>query len=74
MPRSTPTLPHAGCTFVHPAEHPQAEPVRTWAAHVDAGRIGTRPPPNPDALAILHATDALFRSFRNPRSVWERGA
>ena len=60
--------------FVDPAQHPEADRVRAWQTHVDAGRIGGNPPMPADVLARLRATEALFRSLRTPGLAPEHGA
>jgi hypothetical protein len=67
-------LQAAAAAFIDPAQHPETEQVLSWQAHLDAGRIGGNPPPNPAVTANLLATDALFRSFNRRRPVWERHA
>jgi hypothetical protein len=44
--------------------HDMLEAIARWEAHVDAGRIGTRVPPDPHVAENLARTDALFRSFQ----------
>lgn len=43
------------------------DPVtRAWSDHLDAGRIGTRVPPQPGAREAAERTAALFRRLAGP--------
>jgi hypothetical protein len=55
------------------ALNPEHDAVRRWQAHVDAGRIGTRPAADATIVANRAATDALFRSIARDRRALSRG-
>jgi|GEM_PF-4740806 len=47
----------------HAANHPTPTIADEWQAHVDAGRIGNRPPMPPAIRANLTRTEALFAAL-----------
>jgi hypothetical protein len=54
----TPRPPQSRAFLAPPdPHHPH---VRAWQAHVDAGRIGTRPAPAPEAARIRRHNVALL--------------
>ncbi|MBB4153644.1 hypothetical protein GGQ80_001550 [Sphingomonas jinjuensis] len=52
--------------------NPDHDTVRRWQAHVDAGRLGTRPATDPAVAANRAATNALFRSIARDRRALAR--
>lgn len=54
----------------HPAHygpHDHHDIADAWQAHVDAGRIGNRPPMSPEIRANLARTEALFAALAAER-------
>lgn len=51
----------------HAATHPAPTIADEWQAHVDAGRIGNRPPMPPVIRANLARTEALFAALAAER-------
>jgi hypothetical protein len=58
--------------IVHPEEWFQTdaahEAALRWRAHLDAGRLGHPPPPDPAIAAQREANDALFRRIAHART------
>lgn len=65
MPFSEPPPPYDFIWDITP-DHPNPI-VGEWQAHVDAGRLGNRPPMDPAVRASILAAEALFR---RPRGRW----
>ena len=51
----------------HAATHPAPTIADEWQAHVDAGRIGNRPPMPPAIRANLARTETLFAALTAER-------
>ncbi len=51
----------------HAATHPAPTIAAEWQTHVDAGRIGNRPPMPPAIRANLARTEALFAALAAER-------
>ena len=51
----------------HAATHPAPTIADEWQAHVDAGRIGNRPPLPPAIRAHFARTEALFAALAAER-------
>jgi hypothetical protein len=66
MPQSLPPLPaEIGAThhYAPYASDDDRDAVRAWAAHVEAGRIGSRTTNPPDVAANRDRTAALFAGY-----------
>ena len=51
----------------HASTHPAPTIAAEWQAHVDAGRIGKRPPMPSEVRANLARTEALFAALAAER-------
>ena len=61
-------IPLPAIHWCEPIPNDDRDAVRRWQAHLDAGRLGTRPATPPAIAANRSATDALFRTFPSHRT------